>query len=153
MNVDNIKYAIEVMKKAENLFMGDFQCAPDKCEDDRNYDINEFREAETIDQLHTCGNRACFIGYLCLTDVWKQFFGGMGKVLKFDTDGSILYADIEDIYTSNALSEFLDIDRELADALIYGDYDDKDFYPVNFEDVTPEHVIEKLNLILKGELI
>jgi hypothetical protein len=55
MNVDNIKYAIEVMKKAKSLSMTSFQ--------------HGTTEVESVKELHTCGNTACFIGYLVLTPV------------------------------------------------------------------------------------
>ena len=49
--------------------------------------------------------------------------------------------------------KFLDISHNLAYALVYGEYGNfNKFYPVPFKEVTPEHVIEKLNLILTGEL-
>lgn len=148
MNVDNIKYAIEVMEKAENLYMGDFQC---EGEFDDNWE--DYREADTIEKLHACGNRACFIGYLCLTDVWKKFFSDIGAVISYETDGTVCFRGLDNSDTTESLSTFLDIHPNLADALVFGkDLSGDDFYPVMFQNVKPEHVIAKLELILSGEL-
>lgn len=53
MNKERIQYAISIMEQAENLDMNSYQSA--------------FNHVATIKELHTCGNTACFAGYLALS--------------------------------------------------------------------------------------
>lgn len=151
MNVENINFAIEVMKSAKNLQMETFQ------------DVNGDEIACTIDDLHRCGNTACFVGYLSLTDKYKEFVINTYtqdslKDIKVDTDGTVIdYDDDTDFDNSSEyyLSRFLDIKEDTAHGLIYGNRGFGDFcsfYDEDFSKVKPEHVIEKLNLVLEGEL-
>lgn len=144
MNENNVRYAIEVMKSAKNLYMGDFQCG-------------DYAEVDTVEGLHACGNTACFIGYMCLTDVWKEFFHGLveyGEVSDFSISGDVYYNDGYNFKTEYSLAKFLDISPNLADAFIYGSSAKHPFmyYPIDFEDVKPEHVIARLEKVLSGEL-
>ena len=147
MNVDNIKYAIEVMKKAKNLNMENFQ----KC---------GITPSKTIKNLHTCGNTACFIGYMVLTPLWKEFFKNtLGKYYYFSISGSYMRGYCE-VYSERSLAMFLGVREELAYDFIYGDIecyreleaDFSKFYGKPFGEVEPEDVIAKLELVLSGEL-
>lgn len=162
MNVENVNFAIEVMKNAKNLQMTTFQHSSDGDED---YDGTV---ACTIDDLHRCGNTACFVGYLSLTDEYKKFVINTFKQntnqdFKVDSDGTIIedfYNEEDDDYFENSseyyLSEFLGITNYTAHDFIFGDtiYGGfSNFYDMNFKQVKPEHVINKLELVLKGELV
>jgi hypothetical protein len=109
VNVKNVKFAIEVMKQAKNLNMCMYQ--------DGREDV------DTIEELHACGNTACFIGYLVLTDTYKNFVKSLiTNQLQFETDGTISYGVLEDLpldnepgyYLSEFLGLFLGIMRKLS---------------------------------------
>lgn len=131
-NIENVKLAIQVMKQATNLDMRSWQ----NCNDSRKY-------AHSIEELHTCGNTACFAGYLAISGIPGWSISALQK------------PKYKEHCNEAAVKNFLEISNGLAYALVYGEYKSGDydkFYPVPFKEVTPEHVIEKLNLILTGEL-
>ena len=133
MNNENIKYCIELMKDAHNLNMEYWQ------------DPIEFTGiCKSIDELHKCGNTACFAGYVAISEKFNNDGG------RPSANGSPLYyKDVEYYVLDDAIAEWLDIPRSLACSLtLYSE----GFYPVPFSQVKPKHVIEKLQMILKGEL-
>lgn len=145
MRKENVEAAIRIMQQAENLDMTWFQ----------NANISGgFRYAtHSIDELHACGNSACFAGYVALS---KEFQDDGGGVL---AGGRPVYRrGSNSIHGHSAIAEFLGISDELATLLVYGEPDDAEgpedeaFYGKSFESVTPEDVIEKLEMILSGEL-
>lgn len=106
-----------------------------------------------VDDLHRCGNTACFVGYLALTDEYKAFVTDTYKAhitdlheIRVDYDGTIANTARFGNSSEDYLSKFLGIDEDIAHAFIYGSPVawDKNFYPVDFEKVKPQHVIEKL---------
>lgn len=136
-NIENVKLAIQVMERATNLDMRSWQA------DSRNPYLTAPIMVCTINDLHTCGNTACFAGYLAISGIpgWR-----ITAFQKPEYKGHIC---------ESAVKNFLEISKDLAYALVYGEYtigDWDSFYPVPFKDITPQHVIEKLNLILTGEL-
>lgn len=122
MNRENIKYCIELMKRADKFSMRTYQTG---------YPIST-----SLDELHRRGQSACFAGYVAVSD-------------KFKADGGFVKRRgvpcINEKEGAAAIAEWLDIPFKLADRLIYnrGSY-----YPISFEDVKPEHVIEKMEEIL-----
>lgn len=141
VNKENVEFAISIMGQAKKLDMCSFQDGP-------------VDEVDSIDKLHACGNTACFVGYLILTDRYKEFvYKEFGKGHLISSDGTIdEWNNADDFYNSPEyyLGKFLNIDYDLAHAFIYGyseDYDEN-FYAVPFREVKPEHVITKLEELL-----
>ena len=96
------------------------------------------RIAQTESELHACGNTACFAGHLALSPEFQDAGG-----LVSETGAPIF----NDLLEASAVAEYFDIPHELAGDLTLPN---RDFYPVKFRDVEPEHVIEKLEMILDG---
>ena len=94
--------------------------------------------AQTESELHACGNTACFAGHLALAPEFQKA-GGSVSITGAPSFNGLLEA--------SAVAEYFDITYKLAGKLTL-DY--LHFYPVDFEDVKPEHVIEKLEMILDG---
>ena len=94
--------------------------------------------AQTESKLHACGNTACFAGHLALSPEFQDAGGLVSKI------GAPIFNGVRFV---EAVAEYFDIPYELAGDLTLPD---RDFYPVRFEDVKPEHVIEKLEMILDG---
>ena len=92
--------------------------------------------AQTESKLHACGNTACFAGHLALSPEFKKAGGSVSKL------GGPVFNGVRFV---EAVAEYFDIPYELAGDLTLSG---QDFYPVRFEDVKPEHVIEKLEMIL-----
>ena len=95
--------------------------------------------AQTEFELHTCGNTACFAGHLALSPEFQDA-GGLVSKTGAPMFNGVRYAE--------AVAEYFDIPYELARDLTLPR---RNFYPVCFEDVKPEHVIEKLEMILSHE--
>ena len=153
MNVQRIQAAIEMMKHVERLDMNSWQ------------GNMSYRIAQTIEELHRCGNNACFAGYLAISEEFKQ---AGGRVCPFSgqpefghtnnaTHSIIEYFDLEhNSDTRRAIQSI--IFREFADPsgqLACDDFGQTFCYPesyiVPFNDVEPHHVIEKLEALLRGE--
>ncbi|QBP37289.1 hypothetical protein TF_48 [Pseudomonas phage vB_PaeP_TF17] len=136
-NIENVKLAIQVMERATRLNMSCWQSLPNGSE---IYEENCTALVNSISELHNCGNTACFAGYLAISGIpgWSIVDG----IPRYENTAGLSESDY-------AVQEFLEISGKLARCLVYGSYD---FYPIAFHNVTPEHVIEKLNLILTGEL-
>ena len=100
--------------------------------------VSRIITAQTESELHACGNTACFAGHLALSPEFQKAGGSVNKI------GAPVFKGFDE---ANAVAEYFDIPYELAGDLTLPD---RDFYPVCFEDVKPEHVIEKLEMILDG---
>ena len=129
MNRKRIQAAIAMMKRAIPRYfnMSNWQ-------NERPGHIMQI--AQTESELHGCGNTACFAGHLALSPEFKKAGGllyGTGAPKFNNFSGSF------------AVAEYFDIPYELARDLTLPR---RNFYPVCFEDVKPEHVIEKLEMIL-----
>jgi len=96
------------------------------------------RIAQTESELHACGNTACFGGLLALSPEFQDAGGLISET------GAPIF---NDLLEASAVAEYFDIPYELAGKLTLNYIN---FYPVDFEDVKPEHVIEKLEMILDG---
>jgi len=131
MNCERIQAAIAMMERAIPRYfdMTNWQ-------DEQPGHIKQI--AQTESELHTCGNTACFAGHLALSPEFQDAGGLVSKI------GAPIFNGVRFV---EAVAEYFDIPYELAGDLTLPD---RDFYPVRFEDVKPEHVIEKLEMILDG---
>jgi hypothetical protein len=131
MNRERIQAAIAMMKRviAPYFDMTTWQNEPHG---------HIIQIAQTEPELHGCGNTACFAGHLALSPEFQDAGGLVSKI------GAPIFNGVRFV---EAVSEYFDIPYELAgDLTLPG----RDFYQVCFEDVKPEHVIEKLEMILDG---
>jgi len=94
--------------------------------------------AQTESELHACGNTACFAGHLALSPEFQDAGGLVSKT------GAPMF---NGLLEASAVAGYFDIPDEMAEDLTLPG---RDFYPVKFRDVEPEHVIEKLEMILDG---
>jgi len=129
MNRERIQSAIAMMKDVthRHFDMANWQNEPHG---------HIIQIAQTESELKGCGNTACFAGHLALSPEFKKAGGllyGTGAPKFNNFSGSF------------AVAEYFDIPYELARDLTLPD---RDFYPVDYEDVKPEHVIDKLQQIL-----
>jgi hypothetical protein len=131
MNRERIQDAITMMKDVthRHFNMTDWQ------NKDPSYVL---RIAQTKSELHTCGNTACFAGHLALSPEFQKA-GGSVSITGAPVFNGVRYAE--------AVAEYFDITYKLAGKLTLNYLH---FYPVEFEDVKPKHVIEKLEMILDG---
>jgi len=131
MNRERIQSAITMMKRAIPRYfdMTNWQNEPHG---------HIIQIAQTESELHACGNTACFAGHLALSPEFQDAGG-----LVSETGAPIF----NDLLEASAVAEYFDIPHELAGDLTLPN---RDFYPVKFRDVKPEHVIEKLEMILDG---
>ena len=131
MNRERIQSAIAMMKRVTHRYfdMTNWQ----------NELYGHIKQiAQTESELHTCGNTACFAGHLALSPEFQDAGGLVSKI------GAPIFNGVRFV---EAVAEYFDIPYELAGDLTLPD---RDFYPVRFEDVKPEHVIEKLEIILRN---
>ena len=129
MNRERIQAAIAMMKDVTH----------------RHFDMTNWQNephghiiqiAQTESELHGCGNTACFAGHLALSPEFQKA-GGSVSITGAPSFNGLLEA--------SAVAEYFGITYEMTrDLALPG----RDFYPVCFEDVKPEHVIEKLEMIL-----
>ena len=129
MNRERIRDAITMMKDVthRHFDMANWQ------NKDHSY---VSRIVQTESELHACGNTACFAGHLALAPEFQKAGGSVSK-----TGAPVFNGLLE----ASAVAEYFDIPYELARDLTLPR---RNFYPVCFEDVKPEHVIEKLEMIL-----
>ena len=131
MNRERIQSAIAMMKRVTHRYfdMTNWQ----------NELYGHIKQiAQTESELHTCGNTACFAGHLALSPEFQDA-GGLVSKTGAPMFNGVRYAE--------AVAEYFGITYELAGNLTLPG---GDFYPVKFRDVKPEHVIEKLEIILRS---
>ena len=131
MNRERIQSAIAMMKRVTHRYfdMTNWQ----------NELYGHIKQiAQTESELHTCGNTACFAGHLALSPEFQDAGGLVSKI------GAPIFNGVRFV---EAVAEYFDIPYELARDLTLPS---PNFYPLDFEDVKPEHVIEKLGMILDG---
>lgn len=134
MSIERIHKCIGMMKNARNLAMAEWQ--------QPKWDGGSI--ADTIEGIHNCGNTACFAGYLAVS---KFFLEDGGEQ---DLHGRPVF----DFSSGHmAVAKYLGISEDLANGLVHNEYQLRDdFYGKPLNDVEPQDVIDKLHLILKGEL-
>ena len=131
MNCERIQDAITMMKDVTHRYidMTNWQNEPHG---------HIIQIAQTESELHACGNTACFAGHLALAPEFQKAGGSVSK-----TGAPVFNGLLE----ASAVAEYFDITYKLAGKFTL-DY--LHFYPVDFEDVKPGQVIEKLEMILDG---
>ena len=131
MNRERIQSAIAMMKRVTHRYfdMTNWQNEPHG---------HIIQIAQTESKLHACGNTACFAGHLALSPEFQDAGGLVSRI------GAPIFNGVRFV---EAVAEYFDIPYKLAGDLTLSG---QDFYPVDFEDVKPEHVIEKLEMILDG---
>jgi hypothetical protein len=150
MNREHIQHAIDLMKAAEAAGTLDMTRWQDD-EDDTLNDLIGKNYAETVEEFHACGNTACLAGHIALSPVF-QAIGG--KVNQRDGSPILKTVDKDGICArradEHAVALFFGISVELANKLCLPPFQTEGdhFYPVEFEDVQPHHVIDKLQNIL-----
>lgn len=138
MNKENVEIAINVMKRVKS----------------RGGNLKMVAWQKSIEVLHTedalinkCGTACCFAGWLGVSPEFKE-------------KGGFVYAknatpSYEGSFGSGAIANFLDVNLHTACLLTFTSGNGSfSFYGVeSVNDVTFDMVIEKLELILKGELV
>ncbi len=130
MNEIRVKQCIEMMRNAKNVDMLTWQQGGGVC--------------KTLEELHACGNPACFGGTLALD---PHFIADGGRAGLY---GIPLFKELGG---KEAVALYLDISEELGSSLVHGDtcggvsY----FYNKPFDKVDGNDVADKLQLILDGE--
>lgn len=104
--------------------------------------------ATTEGEFHTCGNAACFAGHVAISPEFHACGGQAEEGWGTPT--------LNDYYGSSAIAEWLGIAESLVDKLVHGDLDpdnyDSLFYGKPWDEVNAQDVIDKLELVLAGEL-
>jgi hypothetical protein len=133
-NREKMHQAIAIMQRAGKVEMSIFQ-------DGRTH-------ATTEEEIHKCGNKACFAGWVAVS---PEFLKDGGRVSR---PGSPIF---KSSYGSDAISSWLSISEDLAECLVCGECDSlfwaeedyPSFYaPVPFHKVQAVDVIRKLSEIL-----
>lgn len=145
MNVERIDQCIEMMRRANRLHMTYYQS------NGKNVGEPYVRIARTIEELHECGNAACFAGYLAISPEFRDAGGsvncGYGGAPLFNGQAA-----------ASAVSAYLEISVAAGRSLVYGRLYPEGAsgvrpYPVDFAAVKPEHVIAFLTRIRDREII
>lgn len=157
MNVQRIQAAIEMMKIAKGLDMCSWQDFTSSGNDS---------VSKSIEELHRCGNTACFAGYLAISEEFKAAGGrvceesGSPMIGEHDTPTSTIAH-----YFELGSTEWDGVPCKVVQSIIYSEFTapicfgftkngfskDISSYPVKFEEVTPDMVIDKLEALLRGE--
>ena len=146
MNVENITKAIAIMERAAakgSLYMPRWQSPSGG---------GVFTPASTEEELHTCGNRACFAGHIAVSPEFKADGGSCyytGAPTYLDEYGRAVEKEAE------AVAKWLDIDCATANLFIYptGFLRNERLVPHIvygglWEHVSPRHVIIALKELL-----
>ena len=146
MNRENTEHAIAIMERARGkVQMTDWQTTSE-------FDSNP-RYVTSEAELHQCGNTACFAGWVALSHEFREWGGS-------STGGGVPRIVCTDDSGADAIKRWLDISEDLAESLVFGDTQLCSdtlivyslFYDKPWDRVEADDVIEKLKLILSGEL-
>ena len=103
MNRTNIQATIDILKQAQNFSIFQFQ------------NPKSGQLANTIEELHRCGNTACIAGYVALSQAWRDFGG-------YIHDGTpSLSANEEDHQALKSMMAFWGLPKHVTSAIIFGD--------------------------------
>lgn len=139
MNAVNVKKAIGIMSRAraDHFNMSRWQT--------RGYS-HDMDIAITEDALHTCGNQACFAGYVALAPEFRVDGGTVD-----DRIGSPIIMIGKALFSgAAAISVWLDISSDLAGKICM-DGNQTDLYGKHHQSVTPQDVITVLERLLNGK--
>lgn len=151
MNRDNIQYTIDTLKAAQNFNIFHFQRTP------RNRAVPYGKYAETIEELHTCGNTACIAGYMGLTQRWRDL-GGLchqGMPGFPDLSDDEIKRSGHDCATASFV-RFWGLQPVDVDAIIYGDnwLEFREAFvglPEGWAHMTKEHAVSLFEQMLAKE--
>lgn len=140
MNFDNLSKAIAVMERAKehsSVNMGYWQTM--------RYDTDEF--VQTEDELHECGNSACFAGHLALSPEWSQ---DPLNTLDSQVGYPIRMRFSEKLIGVDAIADWLGLPISLTNCLVNNVHDEHGIhclYKVQWKEVRAEHVLKELRLL------
>lgn len=138
VNKIRVQQAIDIMERAKakgSVFMPHYQSVGE---------LEAYSDSE--EGLHQCGNKACFAGHVAVSPEFSKDGGRVGGY------GSPIFLEY---HGAAAIRNWLECSRDLAKGLVYGHLtDDISVFYGNkpWADVSADDVIEKLKLVLKGEL-
>lgn len=143
-NMDVLKQLIAIVKrarKADKIYMVSFQVGRDAT-------------CMTEASLHSCGNRACFAGYVALSPEWKAYGGGVNPVGKPTYPATQIY----DIEPCQNVGQWLGVSSQCLNMLFYSVSVDGNFHYTDFhvvynkpwEDVNSGDVLKVLNRVKRA---
>lgn len=163
MNKTNMQHAIAVMKRAaaaNAINMEMFQTLSAS-------NANQFQTyASNEQQLHKCGNKACFAGYLALSEEFRTlqpegYYGtvsgsGFPQIIHIDSGKMFSQSDA-------AIGQWLGIDAQLIEFLIFDKFDKSSvslrgsspqyLYQKDWKEVTGEDIVTVLESILEKGVV
>lgn len=149
MNLTNLDITIKLMEAARQKDTLDMEYWQNR--------IGSAYLAYNIEDLHSCGNKACLAGHIAIS---PEFKADGGTIIRW---GSPAYLSKDGLVVDQeqyAIGRWLGIDDDLAGLLIYsvgGQFDRDDrthpVYGTAWRDVQPKHVISALEELMKiGEV-
>lgn len=134
MNIENIDKAIAIMERAkarDSVFMVTFQSPKDG-----------ITFAETEEELHACGNTACFAGHIAISPEWLRTSGHYAVDGRPRTPSSPGRPE-------HAIAEWLGIHIDVAESFIYGTPlpSSGKVFDVDWPCVKAGHVVKQLTLL------
>lgn len=133
MNRERIETAIRIMERVRvhELDMIAYQSPPKNSPPSMVW-------ARTEQEMHACGNTACFAGWIAVS---PEFWEDGGYVSEYS--GAPVFRGCVGY---QAIAEWLELPEETAESLVHGS---GDMYPVPFAEVEPRHVIVALKALLQ----
>ena len=160
MNIENMKAAIAIMQRVidrgDKVDMVNWQTTKS------GYNTFSFEPiAKTEDELHACGNAACFAGYVAISPEWRAAGGFvLGSAAPSLAHNSQFNPHPWNLSNESGIAAWLDLPIAVARRLVRGDLvtewdeeaakgrDFSRFYDRWWTDVTAQNVIEKLMYLL-----
>jgi len=139
MNIENMRSAINIMKRAGKIDMCSWQ-------EIKNGD----KALGSEENLHYCGTAACFAGWIAVSPEWKKDGGRIDERV-----GSPYIPTKENLdrnyYYAKAIAYWLDIPESYSCELcaLNTTIENEEYYGVKMNDITKEMVIGKLEEIIE----
>ena len=105
MNLANIQATIDVLKTAQNFYVGDFQVKK-----------NGGDYVTTVEELHRCGNSACIAGSVAVSPAFHAW-GGVCSKSDVPSISNLTGFD----GAEEAMERYWGMDKEDVSAIIYGE--------------------------------
>ena len=141
MNIENMRSAINIMKRAGKIDMRKWQ-------EIKNGD----KALGSEEELHYCGTAACFAGWIAVSPEWKKFGGRIDE--RYGTPYIPIKENLDKTYySSKAIAYWLDIPKSYSIELcaLNTTIKNEEYYGVEINDITKEMVIEKLEEIIEKD--